>query len=76
MQGITDVSESIVVNATEPRRLGLIQSLRRDPDFAVGTYARRSLTPPSTAPPEPTPPPTDARRQLRLAYPAPPGPVI
>ena len=52
VQGITDVSETIAVNATDPRRLGLIQSLRRDPDFAVGTYARRSLTPPPTALPQ------------------------
>ena len=72
VQGITDVSESIIVEATDPRRLGLIQSLRRDPDFAVGTYARRSLTPPPSARPEPSPPPTDAHSQLRLAYPAPP----
>lgn len=70
VQGITDVSESIVVNATDPSRLGLIQSLRRDPDFAVGTYARRSLTPPPSARFEPAPPPTDAQGQLRLAYPA------
>ena len=72
VQGVTDVSESIVVDATDPRRLGLIQDLRRDPDFAVGTYARRSLTPPPSARPEPAPPPTDAQSQLRLAYPAPP----
>lgn len=53
VQGITDVSESIVVEATDPRRLGLIQGLRGDPDFAVGTYARRGLTPPPSARPEP-----------------------
>lgn len=69
VQGITDVSESIVVEATDPRRLGLIQSLRRDPDFAVGTYARRSLTPPPSARLEPSPP-TDAQGQLRLIHPA------
>ena len=68
VQGITDASESILVEATEPRRLGLIQSMRRDPDFAVGTYARRSLTPPPSARPEPAPPPADAQGQLRLAY--------
>ena len=72
VQGITDVSETIVVNATDPRRLGLIQSLRRDPDFAVGTYARRSLTPPPTALPQPAPPPTDTQGQSRLTYRAPP----
>ncbi|MCY4663361.1 MAG: nucleotidyltransferase domain-containing protein [Acidimicrobiaceae bacterium] len=71
VQGITDVSETIVVNATDPRRLGLIQSLRRDPDFAVGTYARRDLTPPPTALPQPAPPPTDTQGQTRLAFPAP-----
>ena len=73
VQGITDVSESIVA-ASDPRRLGLIQSLRRDPDFTVGTYARRSLAPPPTALPEPAPPPTDTQGQLRPAYPAPPHP--
>ena len=71
VQGITDVSESIVA-ASDPRRLGLIQSLRRDPDFAVGTYARRSLTPPPTALPQPAPPPTDTQGQSRLTYRAPP----
>ena len=72
VQGITDVSETIVADATDPRRLGLIQSLRRDPDFAVGTYARRSLAPPPTALPEPAPPPTYTQGQSRLTYPAPP----
>ena len=46
VHGITEVSESIVADATDPRRVGLVQGLRRDPDFAVGTYARRGLTPP------------------------------
>ncbi len=68
VHGITDVSESIVVDANDPRRLGLIQRLRRDPDFAVGTYARRGLTPPPSALPEPAPPPTDAQGQPRLPY--------
>ena len=77
VHGITEVSESIVADATDPRRIGLIQDLRRDPGFAVGTYARRGLTPPPSAPPEPTPPPADAQGQARLAYPAPPAnPVV
>lgn len=75
--GITDVSESIVVNATAPRRLGLVQGLRREASFAAGTYTRRGLTPPPSAPTEPLPPPTDARSQAQLAYPTPPAnPVI
>ena len=72
VHGITDVSESIVADATDPRRLGLAQRLRRDPDFAVGTYARRGLTPPPSALPEPTPPPTSTQAQTLPAFPAPP----
>ena len=69
VHGITEVSESIVADATDPRRIGLVQALRRDPGFAIGTYARRGLTPPPSAPPEPTPPPTDVQGQARLAFP-------
>ena len=68
VHGITEVSESIVADATDPRRIGLVQALSRDPGFAIGTYARRGLTPPPSAPPEPTPPPADAQGQARLAY--------
>lgn len=67
VHGITEVSESIVVNATDPRRLGLARQLRRDPAFAVDTYARRGLDVPPEALPEPAPPPTDAQGQPRLA---------
>lgn len=43
VQGITDVSETIVVNATDLRRLGLIQDLRRDPKRCPATsLGRRS----------------------------------
>ena len=70
VHGITDVSESIVADATDPRRLELVQVLRRDPAFAVGTYARRGLDPPPSALPEPMPPPTDAHSRARLAFPA------
>lgn len=70
-QGITDVSESIVAEASDPRRIGLAQRLRRDPDFAAGTYTRRGLTPPPSALPEPAPPPTDTQAQPLLAFPAP-----
>lgn len=58
VHGITEVSESIVANATDSRRLELVQALRRDPGFAVGTYAHRGLDPPPSALPEPMPPPT------------------
>lgn len=71
VHGITEVSESIVVDATNPRRLGFAQALRRDPPFAVDTYRRRDLTPHPSALPEPRPPATDAGGQARLAFPGP-----
>ncbi len=60
VHGVTETSESIVVNATDPRRLGLARRLRRDPAFAVDTYARRGLDVPPEALPEPAPPPPEA----------------
>ena len=54
-----------------PAVSGSSRDLRRDPDFAVGTYARRSLTPPPSARFEPAPPPTDARGQATARVPGP-----
>ncbi len=49
VHGIIEASESIVDNATSPRRLGLIQALRRDCEFALDTYTSRGLAPPPAA---------------------------